>query len=104
MAPIDDAIAAIESLEPGEHSTYRGIADAHGIQHPTLKRRHTRQTQPHAGAAQKRQKLSPQQEQQLVRYIEDSTERGYRLREPRYEILAVILLGSHASTRGFPDF
>jgi hypothetical protein len=38
MAPIDDAIAAIESLEPGEHFTYREIADAHGIQHSTLRR------------------------------------------------------------------
>jgi hypothetical protein len=31
MTPIDNAIAAIESLEPGEHFTYRRIADAHGI-------------------------------------------------------------------------
>jgi uncharacterized protein YpbB len=74
MAPIDDAITAIESLEPGEHFTYRGIADVHGIQHSTLRHHHIRQTQLHAGAALKRQKLSPQQEQQLVQYIEDLTE------------------------------
>jgi hypothetical protein len=44
MAPIDDAITAIESLEPGEHFTYRGMADAHGIQHSTLRRQYIRQT------------------------------------------------------------
>jgi hypothetical protein len=74
MAPIDDAITAIESLELGEHFTHRGIADAHSIQHSTLRHQYIRQTQPHAGAALKRQKLSPQQEQQLVQYIENLKE------------------------------
>jgi hypothetical protein len=37
MAPIDDAIAAIKSLEPGEHFAYRGIAAAHGIECSNLR-------------------------------------------------------------------
>jgi hypothetical protein len=36
MAPIDDAVAAIELLEPGQHFTYRAIARQFGVLHATL--------------------------------------------------------------------
>jgi hypothetical protein len=76
MAPIDNAIAAIERLGPGEHFSYRKVAEEYNIQHSTLRRRYQGLCAPRAGEAQNRQKLSPQQELQLVQYIEDLTERG----------------------------
>jgi hypothetical protein len=76
MAPIDNAIAAIEHLGPGEHSSYYKVAKEFNIQHSTLRRRYQGLCTLHAGEAQNRQKLSPQQELQLVQYIEDSTEQG----------------------------
>jgi DNA-binding GntR family transcriptional regulator len=40
MAPIDDAIAAIDLLEPGEDFAYREIARRFNVSHATLTRRH----------------------------------------------------------------
>ena len=40
MAPIDDALAAIEALEPGEKLVYQKIADQFGVDRSTLARRH----------------------------------------------------------------
>jgi hypothetical protein len=74
MAPIDNAIAAIERLGPGEHSSYHKVAKEFNIQHSTLRRRYQGLCTLRAEEAQNRQKLSPQQELQLVQYIEDSTE------------------------------
>jgi hypothetical protein len=68
-------IAAIERLGHGEHFSYRKVAEQFNIQHSTLRRRYQGLCAPRAGEAQNRQKLSPQQELQLVRYIEDLTER-----------------------------
>jgi hypothetical protein len=76
MAPIDNAIAAIKCLGPGEHSSYHKVAKEFNIQHSTLRRRYQGLCALRAGEAQNRQKLSPQQELQLVQYIEDSTEQG----------------------------
>jgi hypothetical protein len=39
MAPIDDAIAAIESREHGEHFSYQAIVDEFGVQRSTLPKR-----------------------------------------------------------------
>ncbi|KAF1950598.1 hypothetical protein CC80DRAFT_554147 [Byssothecium circinans] len=36
MAPINDALAAIKSLEPGEHFSYRAIARQFNVPHSTL--------------------------------------------------------------------
>jgi hypothetical protein len=74
MAPIDNAIAAIKRLGPGKHFSYRKVAKDFNIQRSTLRRRHQGLCAPRAGEAQNRQKLSPQQELQLVQYIEDLTE------------------------------
>jgi hypothetical protein len=74
MAPIDNAIAAIKRLGPGKHFSYRKVAKDFNIQRSTLRRRYQGLCAPRAGEAQNRQKLSPQQELQLVQYIEDLTE------------------------------
>jgi hypothetical protein len=40
MSSIEAALAAIESLEPGEKFSYRQIASNHGYNRTTLARRH----------------------------------------------------------------
>ena len=42
MAPIDDALAAIEALKPEEKLVYQRIADQNGVDRTTLARRHKR--------------------------------------------------------------
>jgi AraC-like DNA-binding protein len=76
MNPIDAAIDAIESREPGANLSYREVAKQSGVDRTTLSRRHQGRTQSYAAASQQRQLLSPQQEQELIRYIERSTEQG----------------------------
>src|SRR6186713_2076005 len=44
MAPIDDALAEIESLEPGENLSYSKIANKYGVWRSTLTRRHKAKT------------------------------------------------------------
>jgi hypothetical protein len=76
MAPIDDALAAIESLEPGEHFTYREIGRCFNVPHTTLSRRHQGRQRPRAAKNSAQLALNPQQEAELVRYIEDLTKRA----------------------------
>jgi hypothetical protein len=76
LAPIDDAIAAIERLGQGAQFSYLKIADTYKIQHSTLRRRHQGKTQSLAHKAELQQNLSPQQEAKLVQYIEGLSERG----------------------------
>jgi hypothetical protein len=76
MTPIEEAIAAIESREPGAPFSYREVAKQFNVSRATLSRRHQGRTQSYATASQQRQLLNPQQEEELVRYIERCTERG----------------------------
>jgi hypothetical protein len=76
MTPIEKAIAAIESREPGASFSYREVAKRFNVSRATLSRRHQGNTQSRAAAGRNRQLLSPQQEQELVRYIERCTEQG----------------------------
>ena len=39
MAPIDEALAAIDSLEPGEELVFARFADAYSVDPETLRRR-----------------------------------------------------------------
>jgi hypothetical protein len=76
MGAIDDALAEIESLEPGEHFVYQKIADKYGVSRSTLSRRH-RGVQGQARTKNiNQQKLSPPQELELIRYIERLTKQG----------------------------
>ena len=75
MRSIEAAIAAIEALEPGESFTYTEIAAAHGVERVTLSRRHQQSQASRATQAVKQRKLDPQQELELVRYIEGLTKR-----------------------------
>jgi DNA-binding transcriptional regulator YhcF (GntR family) len=76
MSQIEAAIAAIESLEPGEQFSYRRIAAEHHCNRTTLARRHQGLASSRSTMAENQQALHPQQEQELLRYIERLTQRG----------------------------
>ncbi|KAF1941724.1 hypothetical protein EJ02DRAFT_347157 [Clathrospora elynae] len=76
MTPIEAALAAIESLEPGEKFTHQAIAAAHGVNRCTLSRRHKQSHVLHKVKSINQQKLNPQQEIELVEYIKMLTKRG----------------------------
>ncbi|PVH92631.1 hypothetical protein DM02DRAFT_478718, partial [Periconia macrospinosa] len=75
MAPIDDALAYIDTFEAGEHPPYREIGRKFGVDRTTLAQRHQGKTQSRDSAANNRYKLSTQQENTLVKYIRLLTDR-----------------------------
>jgi DNA-binding transcriptional regulator YhcF (GntR family) len=76
MDPIQAALADLESQEPGEKLSYRKLAAKHGVSYSTLARRAKGIQGLIATKAVNQRKLSPQQEMELVRYIESLTKRG----------------------------
>ena len=76
MDPIEAAIDAIESREPGESFSYSQIAKDFGVVRSTLIRRHRQLTQSYTIAGYGRRVLSPQQENSFLEYIKLLTERG----------------------------
>jgi hypothetical protein len=74
MTSINNAIAVIERLGPGAQFWYRKIAETYQIQRSTLRRRQQSKTQSCAHKAELQQNLSPQQEAELVQYIERLSE------------------------------
>jgi hypothetical protein len=76
MTPILDAITAIDAQEPGAHLSYRAAAKKFGVNKDTLRRKHKGLTHSHAGDARQRMLLDPQQEIQLVQYIEKLSSRS----------------------------
>jgi IS30 family transposase len=75
MDPINAAIDEIESRAPGEKFSYTQIAAKHGVVRSTLARRHKGQTSSEQDKKVNQQKLNLQQEQELIRYIEELTRR-----------------------------
>jgi hypothetical protein len=76
MAPIDDAIAAIKCATPDEDVSYRKIAVQFNNYQTTWAHRHQGHTNSNAGEAQQRTHLNPQQERELVIYVQGLTEHG----------------------------
>jgi hypothetical protein len=76
MSPIKAALAAIEALEPSEKLIYAQIARKYGVAVSTLSQRHRGVSSSRAIKAQNQQALHPQQEQELLRYIERLTRQG----------------------------
>ncbi|KAF1940372.1 hypothetical protein EJ02DRAFT_406678, partial [Clathrospora elynae] len=76
MGAIEDAIEAIKLQEPGEDFSYRKVAETYNINQTTLSRRHKHSQAPQTVKAVNQQKLNPQQEDELVQYIEGLTRRG----------------------------
>ena len=76
MSSIQAALAAIESLGPGEKINYTQIAKTYGVVRSTLTRRHQGVSTSRATRYENQQALHPQQEVELLRYIERLTRQG----------------------------
>ena len=76
MPPIDKAIAELKSQEPGEQLSYRKCAQKYNVDRTTLSRRYQGSQQSMEAREVNKLKLSPQQELELVEYIESLTARG----------------------------
>jgi hypothetical protein len=76
MTAIQDAIPAIERMSEGASFLYTKVAKDFKFDHSTLSRRHQGKQAPRAAKAVQQQKLNPQQEEKLIIYIGELTERG----------------------------
>jgi hypothetical protein len=76
MSSVEAALAAIESLEPGEQFSYRKIAAEYHCNRTTLARRHQGISASREVEAQNRRALHPHQEKELLRYIERLVSQG----------------------------
>ena len=75
MTGIKEALEEIENLKPGETLVYQTIADKHGVNCTTLSRKHKQIQANRETKNANQQKLTPQQEDELVEYIEKLTAR-----------------------------
>ena len=75
MEEINAALAEIDSLEPGEDFSYSKLAEKYGVSRITLARRHQGLQVPRGEANSNQAKLNPQQEIELVKYINELTNR-----------------------------
>jgi hypothetical protein len=76
MGAIEDAIAKIELLDPRLKLMCRAIASKYGVNQCTLSKRYQGYQAPNDAKIINQQLLNPQQEMELVRYIEGLTKRG----------------------------
>jgi hypothetical protein len=74
MDPINAALIAIESLEPGEDFSYKYFAKRFGVVDSTLRRRHQGITQARTITNTSRRLLNPQQEKEFLQYLTCLTE------------------------------
>src|SRR3954468_21353021 len=84
MAPIDDAIEYLKSLQPGEEINYTQIANKYRVDRSTLARRWQGKEGPIESKIKKTRLLNNAQETKLIKYIETLVERGL---PPRQEII-----------------
>jgi hypothetical protein len=99
MSQIEAAIAAIESLEPGEQFSYRKIAIEYHCNRTTLARRHQGLASSRSTMAENQQALHPQQEKELLLYIERLTERGLPPTQPMIRRFASDIAKKELSVR-----
>ena len=71
MPGLSEALAEIHNLKPGEQLVYTKIAEKHGVDRSTLSRAHRGVQVPRHIDTLNNQKLSQQQELDLVKYIEE---------------------------------
>jgi hypothetical protein len=76
MAPIDDALAAIEARELGEQIVYQRNAEKYNVGRSTLSRRHRRVCQSREDFAASRQIVKPAQEAELIEHVNRLTKQG----------------------------
>jgi hypothetical protein len=76
ISSIEATLAAIDSLELGEQFNYQQIAKKYGCDCTTLARKHQGVRASRRIKAENQQALYPQQEQELLRYINQLIDRG----------------------------
>jgi hypothetical protein len=74
MAPIDKALKDLKSRAYTGQIPYTQVALKHGVVASTLRRRHLAETQPRSLQNVQQQLLTPEQEQELVRWIDKETQ------------------------------
>ncbi|PVH90250.1 hypothetical protein DM02DRAFT_469413, partial [Periconia macrospinosa] len=72
---MEDALAYIDSLRPGTRWSYVKIAAQFGVERRQLARRHQGKSTSRTTKYANQSKLSPQQEDYLVKYIQELTAR-----------------------------
>jgi hypothetical protein len=72
---MEEALAELDALDSNEDICYAEIAKRHGVARSTLSRKHRGISGSRAEAGLARRNLQPEQEAELVKYIEDLTER-----------------------------
>ena len=72
---VEDALAEIDAMESGEDFSYQKLAEKHGCWRSTLTRRHQEETESREAKAISQRLISPQDEEELVQYIEGLTAR-----------------------------
>ena len=75
MTGIEEALAECDSIPSGDKTPWQRIADKHGVVRSTLTRRHRRETRSREEVSTSQRNLQPEQEAELVKYIEELTER-----------------------------
>src|ERR1700712_3695085 len=88
MNSIEAALAAIESLGPGEEFSYQKTAAEYHCDRTTLSRRHQGISTSREAEAQNRQALHPQQEKELLRHIERFKRQGLPPTRPMIRLFA----------------
>tara|TARA_R110002003_G_scaffold2091_1_gene24017 strand:+ start:1418 stop:1666 length:249 start_codon:yes stop_codon:yes gene_type:complete len=81
MAPIDEAVKEMKSQELGEELSFRKFAWKFDVSRTTLMRRCKGRQHSMAARTINQQKLSPQQEAELVEYIKSLTGEAFHLQE-----------------------
>jgi transposase-like protein len=76
MALIDEAVADLESRDPGEKVTLKEVAEKWGVNRSTLGRRWRRVIGPRSDGYAQQKAISLLQELELVRYITKLTKQG----------------------------
>jgi membrane-bound lytic murein transglycosylase B len=72
---IEEALAELDALDSSDEFCYATIAKKHGVARSTLSRKHRGVSGSRAKAGLARRNLQPEQEAELVKYIEKLTER-----------------------------
>jgi transposase-like protein len=72
---IEEALAELDALDSNKDICYAEIAKRHGVARSTLSRKHRGISGSRAEAGLARRNLQLEQEAELVKYIEDLTER-----------------------------
>jgi DNA invertase Pin-like site-specific DNA recombinase len=76
MQRIQELIEDINSCEDGASFSYREVADKYNVDRTTLSRHHQGAQVSNEAQGEAQQLLDPQQELELIKYIEKCTERG----------------------------